>query len=223
MGGPSRRDTPQHPGLGRHHSSDVTVDAGYVDPDYWRLLKYNGGTVVDGVEGLEAPSSPIQRLVEMGGEGWPGLRRGEPAASGRATSESDGQDDAAGREVEIDLDEVNGGKRIAMDAFSPNYFRRFFVEERELGRGGKGVVLLVRHQLDGVPLGMCSLILSPIACLSMFLSRLSWDHFILYKNTLGKQQFLNWFQNARYLESCSIYLFCHFVTYVEPVNTERVS
>jgi hypothetical protein len=26
--------------------------------------------------------------------------------------------------------------------------------EKELGRGGKGVVLLVRHQLDGVSLGM---------------------------------------------------------------------
>jgi hypothetical protein len=27
------------------------------------------------------------------------------------------------------------------------------VEEKELGRGGKGVVLLVRHVLDGVSLG----------------------------------------------------------------------
>ena len=42
---------------------------------------------------------------------------------------------------------------ISSAAFSPNYFNRFFVEERELGRGGKGVVLLVRHLLDGVPLG----------------------------------------------------------------------
>ena len=30
---------------------------------------------------------------------------------------------------------------------------RFFVTEKELGRGGKGVVLLVRHVLDGVSLG----------------------------------------------------------------------
>ena len=42
---------------------------------------------------------------------------------------------------------------ISSAAFSPNYFNRFFVEERELGRGGKGVVLLVRHLLDGVSLG----------------------------------------------------------------------
>jgi serine/threonine protein kinase len=45
------------------------------------------------------------------------------------------------------------GARIRREAFSPNYFTRFFVEERELGRGGKGVVLLVRHEIDGCPLG----------------------------------------------------------------------
>lgn len=42
---------------------------------------------------------------------------------------------------------------ISETAFSPNYFEKFFVEERELGRGGKGVVLLVKHMLDGVTLG----------------------------------------------------------------------
>ncbi|OCT46735.1 putative protein kinase [Cladophialophora carrionii] len=42
---------------------------------------------------------------------------------------------------------------ISETAFSPNYFEKFFVEERELGRGGKGVVLLVKHVLDGVTLG----------------------------------------------------------------------
>lgn len=42
---------------------------------------------------------------------------------------------------------------ISTHAFSPNYFKTFFVEERELGRGGKGVVILVRHVLDGVNLG----------------------------------------------------------------------
>lgn len=42
---------------------------------------------------------------------------------------------------------------ISASAFSQDYFKRFFVEERELGRGGKGVVLLVKHVLDGVTLG----------------------------------------------------------------------
>ena len=58
---------------------------------------------------------------------------------------------------------------IRDSALSPGYFEkyplpsaktvradvgdRFFVAEKELGRGGKGVVLLVRHVLDGVFLG----------------------------------------------------------------------
>lgn len=69
------------------------------------------------------------------------------------------------REVDIDSSPANGDfggtrtpyqerSRIRRDAFSPNYFNTFFVEERELGRGGKGVVLLVRHEIDGCHLGM---------------------------------------------------------------------
>jgi serine/threonine protein kinase len=42
---------------------------------------------------------------------------------------------------------------ISQSSFSQNYFKTFFVEEKELGRGGKGVVLLVTHLLDGFPLG----------------------------------------------------------------------
>ena len=42
---------------------------------------------------------------------------------------------------------------ISETAFAPKYFERFFVVEKELGRGGRGVVLLVKHVLDGVTLG----------------------------------------------------------------------
>lgn len=42
---------------------------------------------------------------------------------------------------------------ISESAFAPNYFEKFFVVEKELGRGGRGVVLLVRHLLDNVALG----------------------------------------------------------------------
>ena len=51
---------------------------------------------------------------------------------------------------------------ISSTAFSPNYFQRFFVEERELGRGGKGVVMLVKHILDGVSLGHFALKRIPV-------------------------------------------------------------
>ena len=37
---------------------------------------------------------------------------------------------------------------IAPSAFSPGYFQSCYVVEKELGRGGKGVVLLVTHMLD---------------------------------------------------------------------------
>lgn len=43
--------------------------------------------------------------------------------------------------------------KIPLDAFSQNYFKTFFIQERELGRGGRGVVLLVRHVIDEVDLG----------------------------------------------------------------------
>lgn len=45
------------------------------------------------------------------------------------------------------------GGQIKREAFSPHYFSTFFIEEKELGRGGKGVVLLVRHEIDGCNLG----------------------------------------------------------------------
>ncbi|KAL4996927.1 kinase-like domain-containing protein [Aspergillus recurvatus] len=48
---------------------------------------------------------------------------------------------------------IHNGHGISSAAFTPDYFKRFFVEERVLGKGGKGVVLLVKHVLDGVSLG----------------------------------------------------------------------
>ncbi len=42
---------------------------------------------------------------------------------------------------------------ISRAAFSEGYFNTFFKEERKLGSGGRGVVMLVRHELDGVNLG----------------------------------------------------------------------
>ncbi len=52
-----------------------------------------------------------------------------------------------------DREETSTSHGISSSAFSPNYFETFFVEEGVLGKGGKGVVLLVRHVLDGVSLG----------------------------------------------------------------------
>ncbi|KAJ8100371.1 kinase-like domain-containing protein [Lipomyces tetrasporus] len=52
------------------------------------------------------------------------------------------------------LPEVHSAKSgISSAAYSQGYFERFFVTERELGRGGRGAVYLVEHVLDGVSLG----------------------------------------------------------------------
>ena len=84
-----------------------------------------------------APSSPKRRLVE-------------PVRQATGSANPTPGPDRAASSVSATSDKSTG---ISASAFSPGYFRRFFVEEKELGRGGKGVVLLVTHMLDNVPLG----------------------------------------------------------------------
>jgi len=86
----------------------------------------------------ESPSSPIRRLVEPAFPTPPSI----PAPS------------VTDAEFVTSTPAPHAGHHIKKEAFSPNYFQNFFIEEKELGRGGKGVVLLVRHELDGVSLGM---------------------------------------------------------------------
>lgn len=83
------------------------------------------------------PSSPIRRLVQ-------------PFHEDDVQSLPDEVPDA---EFISSTPAPQDGSRIRRTAFQPNYFKSFFVEERELGRGGKGVVLLVRHEIDGCHLG----------------------------------------------------------------------
>ena len=109
----------------------------YVNPEYFRMLQA-GRHPRSRSRQPRPTSSPIRRLVE-------------PV---RAV-------DNHGNEVRIQQDDEfvssvpapQEGSRIRREAFSPNYFNTFFIEERELGRGGKGVVLLVRHEIDGCQLG----------------------------------------------------------------------
>ena len=89
----------------------------------------------------DPPSSPIRRLVEPA---FP-----DAVNNGSSTSES-----VSEAEFVTSTPAPQKGHSIKKEAFSPNYFERFFIEEKELGRGGKGVVLLVRHELDRVSLGM---------------------------------------------------------------------
>lgn len=113
-----------------NHASDAreaSAQESFVSPQYFRML---ANDLSDSER--EPPSSPIRRLVRA------------------PQSPRNGGDEEA--EFVASAPAATSG-HIKRDAFSPNYFKRFFVEEKELGRGGKGVVLLVRHELDGVNLG----------------------------------------------------------------------
>ncbi|QSZ32188.1 hypothetical protein DSL72_001759 [Monilinia vaccinii-corymbosi] len=103
----------------------------FIAPEYFRMLHAaNSGA------NEQTPSSPIRKLVQP------------------ASTAGNYVDDAENNvEFVTSTPAVQTSHTIKKEAFSPNYFKRFFTEMRELGRGGKGVVLLVRHELDGVSLG----------------------------------------------------------------------
>ncbi|KAF2642877.1 kinase-like protein [Massarina eburnea CBS 473.64] len=125
------------------------ADPGFVNPSYFQMLRRSQ----PGSAEVSRPSSPHKQLAApapfrdaVDGGGVPGADAVpgpgpvlhvpdavEFVGSGPAPTKQHG---------------------ISAKAFSPDYFKTFFVEERELGRGGKGVVLLVRHVLDGVNLGL---------------------------------------------------------------------
>ncbi|SPO07700.1 related to human P1/eIF-2a protein kinase [Cephalotrichum gorgonifer] len=107
----------------------------YVDPDYFRMLR-DRHIISQEDHALRNPPSPIRRLARP-------ILSQDNISSGSVAN-------AGFTSSGLTPHERN---RIRRDAFSPNYFGTFFVEEKELGRGGKGVVLLVRHEIDGCHLG----------------------------------------------------------------------
>ncbi|KAI1809828.1 kinase-like protein [Poronia punctata] len=127
---------------------DVTPQRdSWVDPQYFRMLQAGHDDQGDPANGHQPRSNSMRRLTR------PTLPSGisngtPPRGSSDVMIES-----VPDVEFVSSASAPQEGARIRRDAFSPNYFRRFFVEERELGRGGKGVVLLVRHEIDGCPLG----------------------------------------------------------------------
>jgi serine/threonine protein kinase len=107
-------------------------DPGFVNPSYFQMLRGSQSTSAE----PSRPSSPHKQLA--------------PAPLRAVSAEFETPDGAEFVESTPISPRHHG---ISARAFSPNYFKDFFVEERELGRGGKGVVLLVNHVLDGVNLG----------------------------------------------------------------------
>ncbi|KAL4986158.1 kinase-like domain-containing protein [Aspergillus falconensis] len=96
----------------------------FVNPEYFRMLH---NSLPPASVASTTTQSQSQRLVQ------PVLADSPSSGSGQSR--------------------VHNGHGISSAAFTPDYFKRFFVEETVLGKGGKGVVLLVKHVLDGVSLG----------------------------------------------------------------------
>ncbi|KAG8413292.1 putative serine/threonine-protein kinase iks1, variant 2 [Metarhizium acridum] len=136
-----------HQPLGRASSPERSFERPYemnheyVDPEYFRMLRA-GNHLARG----NGPPSPVRRLVE------PALATRSATRSTSPQEPTPGQDESQSLSSSPGVPKAEGS-RIRKEAFSPNYFRSFFVEERVLGKGGKGVVLLVRHEIDGCPLG----------------------------------------------------------------------
>ncbi|KAM3532998.1 hypothetical protein MY4038_003717 [Beauveria bassiana] len=112
----------------------------FVDPEYFRMLRRGNYNFLPAARASQSPVRTLPRPDYNGGR--IGFRSPEVL------------------DEEEDLEPIRApeqpqrrGSRIRREAFSPNYYKTFFSEERVLGKGGKGVVLLVRHKLDGHSLG----------------------------------------------------------------------
>ncbi|KAK6534471.1 putative serine/threonine-protein kinase iks1 [Arthrobotrys megalospora] len=136
-----RRD---HASPGTPSSEDT---AGFITPEYFRIL--SARLLPDSPNAhLSPPDSPRRRIPGLVGA----------ASSGTGTSPpspiEDGRGAATTTRERFGRSRSSSTHGISSSAFSPGYFNQFFVKEKELGKGGKGVVLLVRHVLDGVNLGL---------------------------------------------------------------------
>ena len=141
----------------------------FVNPDYFRLLHESLPSSADS----SSPPRPYRRLVQQ-------------VLADSPTTSSDGV-------------RSSSAQGISSAAFSQGYFKKFFVEEKELGRGGRGVVLLVKHILDGVSLGhfACKRVpvgddhkwLEKVLAEVQLLQRLSHQNLVSYRHV--------WLENAK--------------------------
>lgn len=123
------REDGRETGRENHHGSNGGVQSGFINPEYFRML--------DNSQPAASPETP-----------FPSSRRrrlAQPFQSGGQTPTPPPSSEYA--------ESASAAQGISAASFSQGYFQKFFVEEGELGKGGKGVVLLVKHVLDGVSLG----------------------------------------------------------------------
>jgi hypothetical protein len=102
------------------------------------------------VRELKCETSSIHTSPESSGPPSPGrqLEQTERIRPGHSPdfAESDGFIDDSSLHSQ-------SSHNIPSAAFSPDFYKKNFVEKGELGRGGNGVVLKVEHVMGGVSLG----------------------------------------------------------------------
>ena len=115
-------------GPGTPAESDSGTEGGFRNPDYFQLLQqgFQNSTEPSG------PPSPIRRRLVQG-SGAPSETQ-TPAFFGYAAP-------------------PDGYTSISSSAYSQGFLESHFPVVKELGRGGRGVVFLVEHVLNNIPLG----------------------------------------------------------------------
>ncbi|KAH0537496.1 hypothetical protein FGG08_005714 [Glutinoglossum americanum] len=118
---------------GAHRVSSPGVDAGFINPEYFRMLHRSIHTSPES----SGPPSPGRQLAQT--------ERIQP----------DHSSDSGGNDGFIDDSSLHSqaSHNIPSAAFSPDFYKKNFIEKGELGRGGNGVVLKVEHVMGGVSLG----------------------------------------------------------------------
>lgn len=118
----------------RPYEDEAHEDTQWMSPDYFRLLNRSRQGSVHSSE-----SDSPQRLL-------PAVRSTSAHFAPRVASVEAAGEDVDGSET---LPASSSSPKISSTAFSPGYFEQHFVEVRELGHGGSGVVLQVKHVLEG--------------------------------------------------------------------------
>ncbi|KAI9724177.1 MAG: putative serine/threonine-protein kinase iks1 [Chrysothrix sp. TS-e1954] len=122
--------------MNANETSHADYRESFVSPSYFKRLAASRNVSRPGSRPTSPPRIQIQPAHD---ESDLGESPNKPSRSARQKG--------AGGLLEADP------RHISSSSFSQGYYKRFFVEERELGRGGRGVVLLVTHVLDSIDLG----------------------------------------------------------------------
>lgn len=125
--------------ISEDHGRPFSPERPFVDPDYFGMLAASQRTTPAG----SGTATPTRRLV--------------PAAlrSGRSRDVSSSAEPPAGAEFlgSTPAPSASRAEGISSSASTPGFFKRTFVEQGLLGKGGNGVVLLVEHFMDRISLG----------------------------------------------------------------------